>query len=195
MLISNQGTLWSGVAVSFCFLLFRFYVRLKTFRRLDIDDPFVFVAWLMTLANAIVWQVTSKELYDIIAVDTGQRLMPKPEYNSRVYIMHHSLVATYFLYYTALWSIKLSFLLFFRNLSKTTRRQILLWYFVCALTIASYIICLCMINYKCLVEPHKTGKVASRPREYGLTSCFHSRMSKPPYRLLLDPIPSSSYCL
>ena len=159
-LISNQGTLWTGVAVSFCFLLFRFYVRLKTFRRLDIDDPFVFVAWLMTLATAIVWQVNSKELYAIIAVDSGQRQMPKPEYISLVSIVHHSLIATYFLYYTALWSIKLSFLLFFRNLSKTIRRHMLLWYFVSAFTIASYVICLCTVNYKCLVEPQRIGKVA-----------------------------------
>ena len=187
--------MWTGAAVSFCFLLFRFYVRLKAFRRLDIDDPFVFVAWLMTLANAIVWQVTSKELYDIIAVDTGQRLMPEPEYNSRVSILHRSLIATYFLYYTALWSIKISFLLFFRNLSKTIRRQMLLWYFVSASTIASYIICVCMINYKCLVGPQNIGKVASRPREHGLTSWFHSRMSELPSRSLLDPIPSSSYCV
>lgn len=152
------GTLWTGVAVSFCFLLFRFYVRLKTFRRLDIDDPFVFVAWLMILANAIVWQVTSKEIYIIIAVDTGQILMAKPEYISRVSILHRSLIATYFLYYTALWSIKISFLLFFRNLSKTIRRQMLLWYLVSAITIASYISCLCMINYKCLVGPPRIAE-------------------------------------
>ena len=188
--------MWTGVAVSFCFLLFRFYVRLKTFRRLDIDDPLVFAAWLMTLANAIIWQVTANELYDVIAVDSGQRYMPSPEYFSRVSIIFHGLIATYVLYYTALWSIKLSFLLFFRNLSKTIRRQMLLWYLVSAFTIASYIGCLCMINYKCLaVEPKGIGKHALRPREYGLTPHFHSLMSKSRYRSLLDPISSNSYCV
>ncbi|CAD6588374.1 MAG: hypothetical protein ASARMPRED_003539 [Alectoria sarmentosa] len=123
----GKGTLWAGVAVSFCFLTFRVYVRLKIFRRLHIEDPFVLAAWLMNLANTIVWQKTAKKLYSVIAVESGQIFMPPPEYSSYLYIELQSLFASELLYYTALWSVKLSFLLFFRNLGNNIRRQMLLW--------------------------------------------------------------------
>lgn len=150
--------MWAGVAVSFCFLVFRFYVRLKIFRRIYIEDPFVLAAWLMTLANALVWQKTANELYSVIAVESGQISMPPPEYLSCFYIELHSLFASFVLYYTALWSVKLSFLLFFRNLVNSIRRQMILWYCVLAFTIASYVSCLCMMDFRCMVEPGGLGK-------------------------------------
>ena len=145
--------------------MFRVYVRLKIFRRLHIEDPFVLAAWLMNLANTIVWQKTAKKLYSVIAVESGQIFLPSPEYSSYVYIEVRSLFASEFLYYTALWSVKLSFLLFFRNLGKDIRRQMILWYCVLAFTIASYIGCLCMMDYKCLVESRDLGKRFTSPRE------------------------------
>lgn len=173
--------MWAGVAVSFCFLLFRFYVRLKIFRRLHIEDPFVLAAWLMNLANAVIWQKSANELYSVIAVESGQLTIPPPEYFSSVYIELHSLFASELLYYTALWSVKFSFLLFFRNLRNDIRRQMILWYWVLAFTIASYVGCLCMINYKCLVVPRGIGRQSPSPKEPGLRY-LHSGMSKRPRR-------------
>lgn len=147
------GTLWAGVTVSLFFLLFRFYVRVKIFRRLHIEDPFVLAAWLMNLVNAVIWQKTANKLYSVIAVESGQISMPPPEYDSNVYSQFHGLFASYLLYYTALWCVKLSYLLFFRNLGNSIRRQRILWYWVFAFTMASYVSCLCMIDYRCLVEP------------------------------------------
>lgn len=155
------GTLWAGVAVSFCFLLFRFYVRLKIFRRLHIEDPFVLAAWLMNVVNAAIWQKTANELYSVIGVESGHIAMPAPEYSSHIHVELHSLLASELLYYTALWSVKLSFLLFFRNLGNYIRRHMILWYCVLAFTIASYAVCLCMLDYRCLVEPRGIAECRS----------------------------------
>ena len=160
-LILNQETLWAGVAVSFFFLLFRFYVRLKIFRRLHIEDALVLAAWLMNLANAAIWQKNSKNLYLFIAVESGQMARPAPEHFSYIYTEFHSMFASYILFYTALWSIKLSFLLFFRELGNDIRRQRIFWYCVLAYTVASYITCLGMIDYKCLLESGGLGKTIS----------------------------------
>ena len=145
--------------------MFRVYVRLKIFRRLHIEDPFVLAAWLMNLANTIVWQMTAKKLYSVIAVESGQIFMPPSEYSSYFYIELQSLFASELLYYTALWSVKLSFLFFFRNLGNNIRRQMILWYCVLVITIASYIGCLCMMDYRCLVESRGLGKCFTIPRE------------------------------
>lgn len=150
--------MWAGVAISFCFLLFRFYVRVKIFRRLHIEDPFVLAAWLMNLVNVVVWQETANQLYSIIAFESGQISMPPSEYYSRSYSELHGLFASYLLYYTALWSVKLSYLLFFRTLGNSIRPQRILWYWVFAFTMASYVACLSMINYRCLAEPRSLGK-------------------------------------
>lgn len=156
------------MAVSFCFLLFRFYVRLKIFRRLHLEDPFVFAAWLMNLVNVVIWQKTANQLYLVIAVASGQILMPLPEYISHVHIELHSQLASYLLYYTALWSVKLSFLFFFRNLGNDIRRHRILWYCVLAYTTASYLICVGMVDYQCLVEQRGLGKQFLSLRERGL---------------------------
>lgn len=176
--------MWAGVAVSFCFLVFRFYVRLRIFRRLHVEDPFVLAAWLMNLVNTVIWQKTANELYSVIAVESGQLPMPRPEYFSHVYIELHSLFAAEFLYYTALWSVKLSFLLFFRKLGNCLRRQMILWYCVLAFTIASYVGCLCMMDYRCLVGPRDLGKHSSSLRECGLIYTLQSGLSKCPRRSL-----------
>lgn len=145
--------------VSFCFLLFRFYVRIKIFHRLHVEDPFVLAAWLMNLANAVVWQKSAKELY-------AAESMPTPVYLSHIHVELHSLFASELLYYTALWSVKLSFLLFFHSLGNYIRRQMIIWYCLLAFTIASYVTCLCMMDYRCLVGPRGLGKCPS-----GLRKC------------------------
>ncbi len=147
----------------------------------------------MTLANAIIWQKTANELYSVIAVDSGQISMPQPEYLSYVYVELHNLYASYVLYYTALWSVKISFLLFFHNFSNYIRQQMVLWYCVLAFTIASYVACLCMMDYRCLVEPRGLGKRSSSQRERRLIHMLHSGMSKRPRRSLCTSLPSISY--
>ena len=153
--------MWAGVAISFCFLLFRFYVRIKFFRRLHIEDPFVLAAWLMNLAYAVVWQENANKLYSVIAVENGQASMPPPQFVSYVENEVYSQFASYLLWLTALWSIKLSFLLFFRNLGNHIRRQMILWYCVLGYTVASYVTCLGMADYKCVETKQRLGKAVS----------------------------------
>lgn len=162
--------------MSFCFLLFRFYVRLKIFRRLHLADPFVLAAWLMSLANAVVWQKNADQLYMVIAVESGVMKMQPPELMPHIYIGLRSVFASSLLYYTALWSVKISFLLFFRNLDNSIRRQRMIWYCVLTFTLASYMICLAMIEYKCLSEAGGLGKYSPSMREHELTHKLHSRM-------------------
>lgn len=119
----------------------------------------------MNLAYAILWHNVANKLYSVIAVDSGQIRMPPPEYLSCVYVELHSLLASFLLYYTALWSIKLSFLLFFRKLCQSIRGQMILWYYVLGYTIVSYITCLGMIDYRCLARPGGLGKNSSSQAE------------------------------
>ena len=143
--------------MSLGFLIFRLYVRLRTSRRLRVDDAFVIAAWLMNLANAILWQVLASDLYMSIAVASGQMLVLPTDFFSRIYIFIHSQLASQFLFTTGLWAIKVSFLLFFRGLGNKIRRQRIIWWCALGFTAASYPVCLSLYNYRCLVRPDGTS--------------------------------------
>lgn len=134
------------------FFAFRVLVRCKIFGRLHADDGLVFFAWTLLLTNTILWQTGKDALYDTIAVSTGQRFPPPInfEHNSEQYLRKSVAVIVFF--YTGLWSIKMSFLIFFKRLGQNVRNQGLIWWSVLIITTASYFACLGDINYKCLAS-------------------------------------------
>ena len=56
-------------------------------------------------------------------------------------------------FYTSLWAVKTSFLLFFRRLGHNVTGQKVLWWCVFAFTLASYFVCIGDIQYSCLASP------------------------------------------
>ncbi|KAL8941874.1 MAG: hypothetical protein Q9216_001984 [Gyalolechia sp. 2 TL-2023] len=62
-----------------------------------------------------------------------------------------STAAMTILFYSALWSIKLSFLLFFRRLGTNVHGQRRLWWPIFGITVATYFACIGTIQYRCLV--------------------------------------------
>ena len=134
------------------FLVFRILVRYKIFGRLHTDDYLVFVAWALLLTNTILWQTCKDDLYDNIKLSAGQ-LFPPPanfEHNSEQYLRKSVAVIVFF--YTGLWTIKLSFLIFFKRLGQNVNNQGLIWWTVLLITAASYFACLGDIDYKCLAS-------------------------------------------
>ena len=63
-----------------------------------------------------------------------------------------STAAVNILFYSSLWSIKISFLILFRRLGTNVRHQKLLWWPVFAFTIATYFACIGATQYSCLVR-------------------------------------------
>lgn len=135
------------------FFSFRLLVRYKIFGRLYADDGLVFFAWILLLTNTILWQIGKDALYETFAFSAGQ-LFPPPanfEHNSEQYLRRSIAVIIFF--YTGLWSIKLSFLIFFKRLGQNVRNQGLIWWTVLIITGASYFACLGDTYYKCLASP------------------------------------------
>lgn len=56
-------------------------------------------------------------------------------------------------FYTSLWSVKISFLFFFKRLGQNVRWQKILWWCVFAFTAATYFVCIGDIQYACLAAP------------------------------------------
>ncbi|KAF6232725.1 hypothetical protein HO173_008939 [Letharia columbiana] len=147
-----MGLAWGSVALTVLFFTFRIIVRLKVFGRLHADDGLVFFAWIVLLINTILWQFGQDALYENIAVSSGQLYPPPPGFAHAAEQYLRRSVAVIVFFYTGLWSVKFSFLVFFKRLGHNVRNQRIVWWLVLAITLASYVTCLGTIEYSCLAS-------------------------------------------
>lgn len=126
---------------------------MKAFRRLYADDFLVLFSWLLLLATAIIWQCVSNDLYQMLAVNSGHLSPPPATFNTDSERYLKSSLPIIIFFYTGLWSVKLSFLLFFRRLGNKVRGQKLHWWIVTGFTLVTWCTCIGTIQYDCLVLP------------------------------------------
>lgn len=144
----HQGFLWSGTALSLCFLAFRLCVKLRAFRKLYVDDYLVVLAWLIKLTTSILWQIKLPAMYEQYAVQSGQKPIT-PGFFERDAVFLRYIVPLNILFYSCLWAVKISFLVFFRRLGSNVRNQKIWWWFVLILTILAWVACIADIRYQC----------------------------------------------
>ncbi|KAI9674468.1 MAG: hypothetical protein M1817_001806 [Caeruleum heppii] len=132
------GVLWGGIAISFCLLLFRIFVRIKAFRKLALDDVLVIFAWALFLATGIIWILQLDVLYDMYAVLAGEKL-PTQQWFTANGVLLKTMAALNAIFYTCLWSVKFSFLSFFRKLGQQLRGHQIWWWCVFVCTFAAWV--------------------------------------------------------
>lgn len=93
----------------------------------------------------------ARDMYELMNVSAGLEL-PGPSLMVDGQAYSNASLAIIIIFYSTLWSIKFSFLLFFRRLGKNVRRQKLLWWPVLGFTLGSYMIAVGIIQYRCLVK-------------------------------------------
>ncbi|XTI93063.1 hypothetical protein V2W45_1249156 [Cenococcum geophilum] len=147
------GAIWGGVAVSLLFLGIRIFARIKTFKRIFWDDGFVIMAWIPALCTAIDWQVVSKFMYKFILVTSGQVWPPPQNFIHDTERYYKGSMVVLVLFYTSLWSVKISFLLFFKRLAQDLTALRIQWWVIFVFTILSYLACFADTQYWCLVAP------------------------------------------
>ncbi|KAL9002679.1 MAG: hypothetical protein Q9188_004405 [Gyalolechia gomerana] len=149
-----QRTIWSGVVISLLCLLVRLYARWRSFKRLWFDDAFVIFAWLMALFTAIDWQIVARYMYQFISITSGQLWPPPASFVKDTENYYKGSVVVLVFFYTSLWAVKFSFLLFFRRLGhNVTGWHKVFWWSVFGFTVATYLVCIGDIQYSCLAVP------------------------------------------
>lgn len=147
--------LWGGVSISLAFVLFRAYVRLRFFRKFSIDDYSLALAWLISLSNAIIWQIRVPDLYFGIEISSGRITSLPTDLNALGAQLNRylrSILVSYIIQYSGLWCVKFTLLFFFRGLGDKVKRQAIIWWIVCVFIVASFIVCLGTIDYGCLTS-------------------------------------------
>lgn len=127
-------------------------MRIKTFRRLLVDDFLTGFAWIILLATAILWQVITPDLYELMEVTAAIR-MPGVNFVENAERYMKGSLAVLFLFYVGLWCVKLSFLIFFYRLGDQVTYYRVSWWIVTIFTICAGFVCLGDIQYHCLADP------------------------------------------
>ncbi len=138
---------WSATFLSFTHVVFRVVVRLRSSRKLHVDDCLIIAAWLMLLVSSILWQVRGYVVYwqyDVVYGRTYFTLEFAQAYTS----FQPVILALNLIFPCCLWAVKFSFLVFFRRLgsSLVVRKY---WWVVTVITTLGLIACIGDIDYKC----------------------------------------------
>ncbi|KAL8665297.1 MAG: hypothetical protein Q9202_002348 [Teloschistes flavicans] len=146
------GLIWAGAVAAIICCILRVLSRIRNFKKLFVDDYFVLLALSFVLTTAIMWQVYARQMYHMIAVSAGL-VVPEENFPKMLESYTKSNATVWILFYSTLWSIKISFLLFFRRLGTNVRGQKLIWWPVFVITVATYFACIGDIEYRCLFKP------------------------------------------
>ena len=141
---------WGCVGVSFCFLAFRIYIRLRCFHRLFDDDIFVILAWFILLTTAILWGVNNTLDFIYVAYRASfGGVTPPSSFVDGFSDWLRVFFAITLLNICGLYCVKISVLLFFRRLGRRVKGQTKLWWSVSAVTVAGWAITFGVIYFRC----------------------------------------------
>ncbi|KAI0165169.1 hypothetical protein GGR52DRAFT_97695 [Hypoxylon sp. FL1284] len=162
------GFQWSGTGFSILVVAARLAIRLKTFRRLQIDDYLITTGAILNIAWCVLWTIIGNDLYASSHSDPAPTSSQHGANNSHNKESQHRMLANYILasyivMWSCLWAVKSSFMAFFYGLRNRVRSQRILWWIVLVLIVASYIACIAMLNYQC------QGNKASDSAKYCLS--------------------------
>ena len=102
----------------------------------------------MLLTSGVLWEIEAPVVYGLFGDQAGKKL---PSLSS-ITTFVQSVAAFNFLYYSSLWSVKLSLLLFFRRLHSKKRSQKIWWWFVVAVCVLTWAACVADFPWSCAVH-------------------------------------------
>lgn len=112
----------------------------------------VITAWASLLGTSILWQIRAPSFYENYAVMAGQRPYDLAYINEqKIFLLN--LLALNILFYSSLWLVKLSFLLFFWRLGWKVKGPKIWWWCILIITLLTWVTCIATIDYRCLLNP------------------------------------------
>ena len=131
---------WSSVALAGCFVVARTTIRMYTLAKLQLDDYWIYSAWVILLINAILTTLQAPHLYYVARGTAG--LVPMDErlmQHGNAYVRYE--FASIGLFWTVLWCVKASFLTLFWKLFEGLHGYRRWWWGVVVFTVLAYVGC------------------------------------------------------
>lgn len=110
-----QGVMWAGIALATIFTIIKTTIRLYILKRLFIDDVLVYIALSILIVLGVLYTLVNDTIFEIILVGMGE--MPAtPAFFGRMTFFLKVQFAIIVLFWTALWAVKFSFLMYYKKL-------------------------------------------------------------------------------
>ncbi len=105
----------------------------------------------MTLVTNILWQINVPALYEYFAVIAGKKPLDVGLIKRGAALLRTGVVLN-ILFYSTLWLVKLSVLMFFRRLGSKVKGQKIWWWCILVFTVLAWVACIADIQYKCYLN-------------------------------------------
>ena len=135
-----QTVIWLVVAMAILFAIVRFLIRLFALKKLLPDDFAVAAALVVLLSLAIMYEYATPIMFELDRITKG--LDPStPEFLPRAAVFLKLQFAIIVLFWTSIWVVKVSFLLFYRTLFTGLREHMVGWWLATGFTTIAYLLC------------------------------------------------------
>lgn len=152
-----QAASWIITCVATSMVATRIAIRLRISRRLFADDYLNIIALLFLVANAILTTIMADPLYELMYASLG--VTPGPDFMIRATFYLKCQLASTFLFWSTLWSVKACFLALYRQITVQLRWPGRAWWIVTIITASSFIGCI--IAYFIATPSFDLGKLGS----------------------------------
>lgn len=132
--------MWLVVAIATLFAFLRFIIRLYALRKLLEDDVAVIVALLLLLSLAIMYRYATPIMFELDRIAKGNEMLT-PDFLPRAAVFLKLQFAIIVLFWTTIWVVKISFLIFYRTLFTGLPEHMLGWWIASGFTAVAYLLC------------------------------------------------------
>ena len=140
--------LWLVVGIAIVFVAARTAIRFFLFRREDVhdistyvaSDVCVYLAIAALISMAILYSLITPNMFELDRVSTGQT-SPTPGFLQRSDEFLRCQFAIICLFWTSVWAVKVSILLFYRGLFNRLRWFRICWWIVLSVVVVTYLAC------------------------------------------------------
>ena len=136
----TKTIIWVMVSVAILLFAFRVAIRLYVFRRLLIDDVAVGIALVLLISVAVMYKYAIPIIFELDRIAKGKEALA-PAFLPRASLFLKLQFAIIVLFWTTLWTVKISFLLFYRSLFSGLPDHMLGWWIVCGFALIGYLLC------------------------------------------------------
>ncbi|KAG9236039.1 hypothetical protein BJ875DRAFT_247990 [Amylocarpus encephaloides] len=169
---------WAVAALALVCLALRLAIRWRKTRNLSSDDGLIVIAWVLLVANNILWHSQLSTVYEINALNEGRlQDIGEPKLAKNVRCLMRALLGFNILSVSSLWAVKFTFLIFFRQNRNAKESRNAWWWIVTTLTVATYIVCIVDFDWKCSLGSIAkiTGICLSKKTQHSEAASFRAR--------------------
>lgn len=133
-----QSAIWAIFAVCILFIAIRVAIRIAIFKKLLIDDYWALLAFVFLLINSVPLTVAKVPTFVVQGVQFD-RLQKPGDFKHETTRFDDLQWAISNIFFSGLWSVKGSFLAFYKELTEGLTAHRLAWWFIVVVTVLTYI--------------------------------------------------------